>query len=204
MAAPFVVLNAGAVRGMVQKVNGALDQAQARVLEATKQAMNEISHDIIADAQSRINNRSGGTSERATVEEVVVSGEEISQRFGFNVRHGRQLDQGGEILPVKGKLLAIPLDPVLTAAGVARYSSPLEEPDLVLVKINGKLFLVKRDERGGRFKGRDLLRFHWQLVPSVEQPGTKFFSGAVDARKADVPRVIGDRVGQLLGGGGAR
>ena len=52
----------------------------------------------------------------------------------------------------KGKLLAIPVGPAKTAAGVAKHASPREVPGLVFIKTrNGKLLLVKPDM--ARLKG---------------------------------------------------
>ena len=198
MTAPFITMDIGSVKGAVEKIGRTLDVALDQIVGATRLAMVQIANDVNAEASQRINARTGDLKRAATVEEPVLEGDQIVVRFGFNRRYARQRDQGGEIRPKNGQLLAIPLDPILTAQGVSRYASPLEEPDLKLVKLNGRLFLVKEQPKGGAFKAKDLNAFHWMLVPSVNQKGSGFFSDPVKEATPDMPRRIAERVGQIL------
>ncbi len=196
MTVPLITMDVGSVKSQVENIKGVFDAELANVIVATKEAMTEITNDAVADAQSRINNRSGDLSRSGTVEEVTISGDELTQRFGFNSMHGRQTDQGGTITPRNGRNLAIPLDPILTARGVPRYPSPLAEPGLFLLKLWGKLFLAK--QMGPK---ADSIELHWLLTPRVEQKGTKFFTGVIQERAPDMPRVMAERISTKLGGG---
>lgn len=196
MTAPLITMDVGNVKAQVDKIGGVLDAALANVIVATKEAMTEVTNDAVSEAQSRINNRSGDLSRSGTVEEVTISGDELRQRFGFNSKHGRQTDQGGPIVPRNGQNLAIPLDPILTARGVPRYPSPRAEPGLFLLKLWGKLFLAK--QMGPTAESIEL---HWLLTPRVEQRGTRFFTGVVQERAPDMPRVVAERISAKLGGG---
>jgi len=190
-------MSTGSVQQAVRGIGKALDASLEAILRATGQAETEIANDINSDAQARINNRSGDLSRSATVEEVVITGDQISVLFGFNSLHGRQTDKGGEILPKRGRMLAIPLDPILTGRGVPQYPSPRAEPGLFLLKLWGKLFLARKMGKTDK-----TIQLHWLLVPRVEQPGTRFFSGAVQAATQDIPRRVAERVAALLPTGG--
>jgi hypothetical protein len=193
----MITISTGSVQQAVRGINRSLDASLEKILLATGQAITEIANDVNADAQARINNRSGDLSRSATVEEIIVTADQISVRFGFNSLHGRQTDQGGPILPKRGRMLAIPLDPILTGRGVSRYPSPLAEPGLFLLKLWGKLFLAKK-----MGKQDASIQLHWLLTPKVEQPGTRFFTGAVRQATPDIPRRIAERVSSLLPAGG--
>ncbi len=182
----------------LENIGPALDKEFQTILAATNQAMGEVANDIVSEAQSRINNRSGDLSRASTVEEGVLSGDEITRLFGFNSKHGRQTDQGGTILPKNGRMLSIPLDPILTSRGVPQYPSPRSEPDLFLLKLWGKLFLARRMGKTDRS-----IELHWLLVPSVEQPGTRFVSDVVKAETPGIPGRVAARIQQLRAGGAA-
>jgi hypothetical protein len=190
-------MDAARLRQSSLEIEKVLDVALDDVLKATGQAVVEVANDINSDAQQRINNRSGDLSRAATVEDVVFTDDEISALFGFNSIHGRQTDKGGPILPRHGRMLAIPLDPILTARGVSQYPSPRAEPGLFVLKLWGKVFLAKQ-----MGKGPESIQLHWLLTPRVDQPGTKYFTAAVEGALPDIPRRVGQRAADVLAGGG--
>lgn len=194
MSAPFISMNVGGIKQVVNLMGAQLQ----RVMDATKQAMGEIANDLVSEAQARIQNGSGDLSRSGTVEDLVIEGDELVQRFGFNSVHGRQTDQGGTIKAKNGRNLAIPLDPILTSRGVSKYTGPRAEPDLFPLKLWGKLFLARKMGKTDR-----TIQLHWLLVPSVTQEGNRFFTGVVDANKGDIPRRMADRISGILSGGPA-
>jgi len=198
MTQPFISMNVGNVQQQVQAIDRKLDATLDQILGATTQAMVEIANDVNSEAQSRINNRSGDLSRGATVEEPEIKGEEIIVRFGFNKKHARQRDQGGPIVPKNARMLAIPLDPILTGRGVPQYPSPRAEPDLFLLKLWGKLFLARKMGKTDR-----TIQLHWLLVDRVEQEGSHFLTGSVQEATPDMPRRIAERVSAILSGGAA-
>jgi hypothetical protein len=198
---PFISMDVGRIKADIDAINTTLDKVGELAIQAAKRAMVNFAEDVVAEAQANIRNQSGGLSESATVEDPVVDGGEIIVRFGFNKEYARQRDQGGTIEPVNARMLAIPLPPIIGASG-PKFASPREEGDnLTLVELNGRLFLVEKRKRGGKFKGADLDRFHWMLVPRVEQEGSRFFSEVVEARMADAARQIAEGIQDGLGGG---
>lgn len=191
---PFITIQTGNIKADVASVNAGLDQASDIALAATKQAIAEACEDMLAKAQARIHTLSGDLEASGTVLPVEIQNEEISGKWGFNKEYAHLRDQGGDILPKNGSMLAIPLDPILTAAGISRYSSPLEEANLELVPILDYLFLADKTTH----------EFHWILVPHVHQEGNQFVSGTVQDEAQNVAPRIADRVGAALAGGGAK
>ena len=204
MTAPFITMEAGKVAADVRAIHLRLDAEMEAVLAATSGAMTEVLNDVISDSQQRINNRSGELSRTATVEEVVRSEGQLSLRGGFNSKHGRQTDQGGDIVSSRpGGLLAIPLDPALTGRGVLKAEYAVTGPGglrnipgLRLQKSHsGKLFLVK--DLGDRTD------FLFLLTPRVHQKGTKFFTSVLTERTPTIAPTIAGRIVERLAGGGA-
>lgn len=199
---PIITMEVGDLRGQVGKIFSELDASVATIVATTERAMTEVAEDLVAQAQGNINNMSGALSDSATVEQPVRDGAFITLKFGFNSEYGRQRDQGGTIVPRNRQMLAIPLPPIMGASG-PKFQSPLDEgaDALDLVPLNGRLFLVEKRPGGGKFKAGDLDRFHWQLVPSVDQEGSKFFTSVIEAKRAEIPVLIAERVAAALGGG---
>jgi len=90
-------------------------------------------------------------------------------------------DEQKVIRPVRSKFLAIPIGENLTAAGVAKYSSPRQVPEGFFVTSKGRLlFGYKRGERGK-------FRVLFALVKSVFVQGSgALYDGVVDAE----PRMV--------------
>jgi hypothetical protein len=199
MTVPFVSMDAGNIRAQVQAVTRELDKFAARAVDAARQALDLAGEAMLADAQAAAPVQTGRLQESGSAEPVVLEGAELVKRWGFNLRYARMRDQGGTILPVKAKALAIPL-----SDEAKRLSSPREqEGRLRLVPLNGRLFLVERSPKGqGRaFQRSDLRHFHWMLVPKVQQKGNAYVSKTVLAWKDQLPRFVADRVGSAIGGG---
>lgn len=191
MVKPFISMNVGNMRAQVGRVNARIDHLEAIALEATRQAIGEIVNDMLASAQLKINVRSGELQGSGVVLDPVITATEISQLWGFNKEYARMRDQGGDIRPVNAQLLAIPLDPIMTATG-ARYSSPREEADLELVPILEYLFLA--DKNTGEF--------HWLLTPHVHQEGNGFVTKTAQEGAPNVSKRIAQIIEQLLGSAG--
>lgn len=98
------------------------------------------------------------------------------------VIYARIHELGGTIRPVKRKWLAIPLPPARTAAGVARYKTPLDVPDLHFVTSKrGNLLLVKPDGEP------------WYVLRKrVDIPARPYLRPALEEASAElVPRLAG-------------
>lgn len=195
---PFVTMEAGNITAQVQKIGTVLDNVRDDVVAAAGRALDAIAEDMLAQAQAAAPVDEGKLQESGTTEPLVLEGNELVKRWGFNLAYARIRDQGGTILPKNGRALSIPI-----SDEAKKLASPLEMGDrLKLVPINGKLFLVEKEPKGqGRvFKRSDFRHFHWQLVPSVTQEGNGYVTKTVEARKADVPRLVSDEVGKAIGG----
>ena len=187
MAKAFITMSAGNIKADIERVNGNLDKIADAAIAATAQAMGEVANDMLSIAQSKINVRSGELQASGLVEEPTIASEEILVRWGFNSPYARIRDQGGDIFPVRGTMLAIPLDAIMTATG-PRFASPREEPNLELVPILQNLYLADKDTG----------EFHWLLTPHVHQEGNRFVSGTVQEEAPNVVPKIAERVGQML------
>jgi len=189
---PFITMNVGDVKAQIAKVNDNLDAIAGDVLKATEQAMVEVANEMLSRAQQRINVKSGELQGSGTVLPIEISGDEIKVRWGFNKEYARIQDQGGTIVPVRAKMLAIPLDPIMTATG-PRFAGPKEEGDnLELVPILDHLFLA--DKATGEF--------HWLLTPRVTLEGSGYVTKTVEEMKDEAPALVAKRVGEILGAGG--
>lgn len=180
-----MTLDVGKVRSDIDETKRNMGEQGRRYVQALSRATYEFANDMIAEAQQAAAVRTGNLRGAATVEEPVVSETAVTCRAGFNIKYGRQRDQGGTIYPSKANMLAIPLDPILTGAGVPRFSSPREEQGLFVLKLWGRAFLAKRTRR--------TVELHWVLKDHVDQKGDGFFSKVVNARKVDAAAIIGLR-----------
>jgi hypothetical protein len=97
------------------------------------------------------------------------------------VKYARIQEKGGVIVPKKGRMLAIPVGPARTAAGVSRYASPRDVPGLHLAMTrNRQLVLVQGQsgkQTGGKVKAGTVF---FILVPSVRIPARPFLKPAAD------------------------
>jgi hypothetical protein len=194
---PFVTMEAGNITAQIQAANAAIDRVGAEVIQAAGSALDLLAEDMLAQAQAAAPVDQGRLQESGTTEPLVLEGKDLVKRWGFNLAYARIRDQGGTIRPKKaGGMLAIPLSDV-----AKKLASPLEQNDLDLVPLNGRLFLVERLAGGGTFEAKHLNAFHWMLVPEVTQQGNGYVTKTVDARRADVPRVVAEHVGKAIGGG---
>lgn len=191
MVKPFITVDSGNLKAQIDRVNNSLDRTAEIAIAATQQAMEEIANDMVSKAQAKIKVMSGDLQASAFVFPE-LRGDEIVVSWGFNKEYARIRDQGGDIVPVRAKLLAIPLDPIMTATG-PRFSSPREEQNLELVPILNYVFLA--DKATGEF--------HWLLTPHVHQEGSHYASGTVQEEAQNVAPTVARRVGELLGTGGA-
>jgi hypothetical protein len=205
VSAPFISVNVGNLKSQIDRINNSLDRASEIALAAAQRALVESAEDQLAKAQGKIHSVSGDLAASGTVQEPILTSEEIVVRWGFNSKYSRMRDQGGDIVPVHAKALAIPLDPVKTAAGIARFSSPREDVGaagngLFLVKIWGKLFLAEHIGHGKTSR----ISFRWQLVPHVHQEGNHFVSGTVQEEAQNTVVRVNERVAEALATGGNR
>lgn len=81
---------------------------------------------------------------------TTVNGSLINTLLGsMGVVYARIQEFGGTIRPKKGKYLAIPVGPALTAAGVARFG-PRDVEGLFFIKTANGGLLVRREGKGSR------------------------------------------------------
>jgi hypothetical protein len=191
---PFVTMQAGDITAQVRAVTKEIDRVADHVIAAAGRALDELAEDMLGKAQAAAPVQTGRLQESGTTEPLATEGGALVKRWGFNLRYARMRDQGGTIVPVNAKMLAIPL-----SAAAKRLASPREQANLDLVPLNGRLFLVER-AKGGTFKAKDLQRFHWMLVPKVTQQGNGYVTKVVEAERANVARKVAEDVGRALGG----
>jgi hypothetical protein len=202
MSAPFITLDHGRIRAGVDQAKGRLREAGQVTLKAATRGMVLFAEDLVSQAQENLENqtRSGDLKASGTVGDVQATNDGLELPFGFNKEYGAQVDQGGTIKPKKGRMLAIPLGPILTGRGVPRYKSPREEPDLQLVVLAGKVFLVKKVAR--KSGERRFADFHWLLVPEVNQKGSGYFSRVVTQNAPKATEVVGREIQKDLNAAG--
>lgn len=195
MVKAFITVSTGNLKAQIDRVNNNLDRTAEVVIAATERAMVEIAEDMLSKAQQKmVNNvRSGDLIGSGVAFKDDLTGDEIKVRWGFNKEYARMREQGGDIVPVRGKMLSIPLDPIMTATG-PRFSSPREEPNLELVPILHYLFLA--DKTTGEF--------HWLLTPHVHQEGNHYVASTVQEEAQNVAPTLARRVGEMLGSGGGK
>ena len=104
-------------------------------------------------ATTRMRRRTGNLAGSVASDVQVKTGElEIGLQAGGRrgsasqpVRYARIQEKGDTVRPKRGRFLAIPIGPALTAAGVPRFHSPRDVPDLVFVQsLRGQPLLVKQ------------------------------------------------------------
>lgn len=198
MSVPFISMDVANLTQQIQKVGLTLDRARDTAIAAASRAMDLAGEAMLADAQAAAPVDSGALQASGGAEPVVLEGKELVKRWGFNSKYARMRDQGGTILPVRARMLAIPL-----SDEAKRKASPLEmEGRLRLVPINGRLFLIEKEPKGQHnvFKRSDLRHFHWMLVPRVEQEGNQFVTKTVAVWKEQLPKLVADEVGRAIGG----
>jgi hypothetical protein len=180
--------------GDIEKVKGGLDQASYVVVESLMRALDAIARDILSAAQINLETqtRSGDLSRSGKVTDVVLSDGKINVSLGFTEVYAAQRDQGGTITAKNGKMLAIPLAPILTATG-SRFKSPLEETNLECISILGNVYLVDKTTH----------EFHWLLTPSVTQKGSYYLTSVVQERQGQVGAVAAQLVKDDLSQGRA-
>jgi hypothetical protein len=198
---PFWIFEAGKFKASVAQAKLGLEAAEVKLKAAVARSLGLLAEDWLSTAQARAHVRSGALRGSADVLDPVIVGTEISVEFGFNIRYGRFRNFGGTIKPVKAKMLAIPLKPVLTGRGVARYSSPREQRDLFVIRLAGKLFLArkrwKRKPKG--VPAWQNIELDWKLVPSVTQQGDKFLTSVIEERRDQAPALLAELVRKELG-----
>jgi len=190
----FFSIDLGKLKASVASVEGRLDEAEGQWIAAVRYAMGGWMNDVIAEAQQKASVRSGDLRGSATVTDPTFDGTWISLSGGFNIGYSRQRDQGGEIVAKNGTMLSIPLDPIMTGRGVARYSSPREEDGLFVLKLWGRVFLAKR-----RGKTDRTIELHWVLKNRVTQRGDGFFSSVIETRRSTAAEQIGTVAAANLG-----
>jgi len=90
-------------------------------------------------------------------------------------------EYGGEVTPKKGRFLAIPQGPALTASGVARFRSAREAPNLRFIAIRGgAMGLLVRDVPGRKARSE----IFYVLVRRVKVPATLYLTRALEAVRA--------------------
>ena len=94
-----------------------------------------------------------------------------------SARYARILEEGGDIYPVRARLLAIPV-----SDEARKHTSPRDMPNLTLIPRRGKPPLLVQI-LGARGSRRAQWRIHWVLVPHVRiEPRWWLTKGAKRAR----------------------
>jgi len=199
MAKPLFTLNVGRLKADLSKIGDRLDFARQKAIEATREAMVQHGHDMIADAQRRLEpqTRTGNLGLSGGITDPEVKDGVVTLDLGFNIEYARQVDRGGTIQARRASMLAIPLDPALTAAGVPRFSSPREIPGGFVLRLWGKVFIAAR-----RGKGKNAtIVLYYLLKRSVTQKGSHYFSTTVYEKGPQLGSAIAHAVGDAFGGG---
>lgn len=108
-------------------------------------------------------------------------------RVSNNLPYAQAHEDGATITPKRGKYLAIPVGKALTPAGVARYKSPRQVPDLAYIPRRGKSPLLAKKKRGG---GLDV---YYVLVKQTTLRKRRWMGSAFQERKDK----IDERVAQI-------
>lgn len=109
LALKFNALADAAKESFTQTLVGLQYTLQARIKQL-------ISGDLLKNHTNQLRNS-------IALGDVRDTGDSISAAVGSNLVYARIQDQGGTIHPKTAKFLTIPLEAVLTASGVARYSA---------------------------------------------------------------------------------
>lgn len=108
-------------------------------------------------------------------------------RIGATVPYAQIEEEGGTILPKKGRYLAIPLQKGLPKAG------PRADGKLFVFKSkNGRLFLARRDGKA--------LDVRWKLQTSVTRKAHPALRPAIERLAKAIPAELGAEIGRLIKG----
>ena len=114
-------------------------------------------------------------------------------------RYAALQEYGGTVTPKRGRYLAIPFGAALTGAGVPRYRSPRDVPDLHMVRGKGGNPVLGRTigtGKGARFEGL------FALVRRSQVPETRFIGRAMDAIRDEARAEAGKAVRDAVEGAG--
>jgi phage gpG-like protein len=99
--------------------------------------------------------------------------QDLEARFTTRSKYARIHEEGGKVVPVNAKMLAIPFPdgPALTPAGAGRYASPLRQSlpadvSFFTKKVAGVLFLFGRKE-GGEVEPWYILKKQVRIKPRL-------------------------------------
>jgi len=108
-------------------------------------------------------------------------------RIGATVPYAQIEEEGGVIVPTKGRHLAIPLQRGLPRAG------PRADGKLFAFRSrDGRLFLARRDGKA--------LDVRWKLQTSVTRRGHPALRPAVERLAKAIPAELGEEIGRLVKG----
>ena len=131
------------------------------------------------------------TGGRGHIEQI----SETSLTVGTNLEYAKLHQEGGVIVPKRGKALAIPM-----TREASRIASPRDFPRPLFILPSGKaLAEVKQKGRGGRTSE---LIVQYALVQRVIVPARRFLGFSAKAI-AGINRIFADFLGGLVGRGGA-
>lgn len=106
-------------------------------------------------------------------------------RIGAKAPYARIIEDGGTILPTKGKYLAIPLRPGLPKRG------PRGDGKLILFKSrDGRLFLARRNGKQ--------IDVRWKLQTSVVRKAKPFVKPVAEDLAIAIPGAIGEHITTFL------
>lgn len=106
-------------------------------------------------------------------------------------------EKGATIRPRRGRFLAIPLGPALTASGVAKVKSPREVADLRFQPLRGgAMGMLVKDHKGRRARSE----LWFLLVRSVTVPATRFLGRAMDTIRPAAEATAHTVLQETLGG----
>lgn len=146
----------GAVTARLARTPGRLDEAEKGAvkegsIEALRRFRIKVSGDVL---KRRTGNYAKSTTAAPPSKDVAGWKAEVGVKKGPAGKYAELHETGGTIKPKRGKVLAIPIGPNLTAAGVARFNSP-RDPRMFggfWKRLGGALlFLVPkgRDDKSG-------------------------------------------------------
>lgn len=110
------------------------------------------------------------------------------------IRYAAQREYGGTVVPVRAKMLAIPLAPALTPAGVQKMAPRDLVGGFVWRTHTGRLVLGRREGK----RGRPIAYF--LLVRSVTQQGAFYLRDTMDLMRQAAPEVLRNAVDAELRG----
>ena len=225
----FAVTSDGKLARWLEHLDGNLSRATTN---GTKRILLSISVAIMDRIRSRadLTPRSGGLGKswnpRVSAKvQVTPTGSGAVGTLGSDHPAARIQNDGGTVKPVTANMLSIPLEPAKTPAGVSKYASPRQVPDLfVITSKKGNVLLVKRSknkvrymvdtvrDKRGRFraggKARSVsgLRYGIEpwflLVKQVNLPATKYIDHSIEDASPKfaetMDRAIQEEIGKRL------